>query len=180
MSALPLVDGLFSFMKKIKLGESGKYALVDDADYEWLNQWTWFWSAGYAVRKTPRPEQKQFIMHRVIMNAPKSTQIVVDHINCNGLDNRRSNLRFANRSQNRANGVSPRIKKTSLFKGVSLNKIKTLSRYKKWYTYYYWKAEITCNGKNYFLGRFKSETEAAKAYDKKAKELFGEFALCNF
>jgi len=105
-------------------------------------------------------------MHRVIMKAARGSQI--DHKNGNGLDNRRSNLRFANVQQNRMNS-----KKQNRFS----------SRYKGVHYYKHarqWKAQIRYNGIQLYLGYYRVETDAAKVYDQKAKKLFGEFARLNF
>ena len=100
------------------------------------------------------------------MNAPAGMQI--DHINGNGLDNRKVNLRLCNSSQNQRN-ARKRKSGTSRFKGVDWHK-----ESKKW------RARICVNRKRIHIGRYKSEFEAAQAYDKKAIELFGEFASLNF
>lgn len=105
-------------------------------------------------------------MHRVITNCPKNKQI--DHKNHNGLDNRLCNLRICSQSENLRNGRS-RKNSSSRFKGVSQYKPEN-----RWQTY------IWENGKNQYLGHFDNEIDAAIAYDVVAKELFGEFANCNF
>ncbi len=105
-------------------------------------------------------------MHRQIMHPPHGLEI--DHKNNNGLDNRKCNLRFCTRSQNMANSRGHRRRRSS-FKGVSFHK-----QFRKW------RAIITQNKKNLHLGFFRSQVRAAKAYDDKAKELFGEFARPNF
>ena len=144
----------------------GLYALIDGEDYEWLNRWKWHAQRAkndicYAVRL-----ERKISMHRIITNAPKNKQ--VDHINHNGLDNRRCNLRICTNSQN-SQSRRLSLNKTSKYKGVMWDK-----RCKKWYV------QITCFYKQAYLGRYDNEIEAAKTYDKKAKELFGEFALTNF
>ena len=105
-------------------------------------------------------------MHRLILKAEKGQ--VCDHINHNGLDNRRKNLRLCTNSQNFGN-QRKRPNKSSIYKGVCFYK-----RDSKW------QVGIECNYKKYYLGRFDNEIEAAKVYDKKAAELFGEFAYTNF
>jgi hypothetical protein len=152
-------------MKYIKLTQ-GKQAIVDDEDFGWLNQWKW------QTRKTPincyahRTESRRtIIMHRLIMNPPPEMQI--DHINHDGLDNRRCNLRICTSSQNNRN-QRPR-KASSQYKGVS------------WYKDYgKWEAYIQENGKQKRIGYFNDEVMAAKAYDQKAVELYREFACLNF
>ncbi len=154
-----------------------KFAIVDAEDYNRLNKYKWCLSktthTNYALTrvkakrvKGKRAKRKAMLMHRFILNAPR--HLVVDHINHNGLDNRKKNLRLCTRAENNRNRRSF-CKGTSRYKGVSWDKKRKL-----------FLAAIRCNGKYYNLGRFKSETKAAKAYDKKAKELFGEFAFLNF
>lgn len=99
------------------------------------------------------------------MNAAPNEQ--VDHINGDGLDNRKSNLRICNGSQNRCNKGKPK-NNTSGYKGVTWH-----TPNKKWV------AQIAVNGKHSYIGSFKTKEEAAKAYNKKAKELHGEFARLN-
>ena len=158
-------------MKKIPLTQ-GKVALVDDADYERVSKYKWYaWRGGagpfYARRNVAsgRRQQKTVKLHRFILGFPDS---FIDHVNHNGLDNRRSNLRLCTRSQNQQNRL-PERGKTSAYKGVNWNK-----RNRIWY------AKIKHNGKGFHLGCFRSEVRAAKAYDDAAKENFGEFAYLNF
>jgi hypothetical protein len=144
----------------IPLGD-GHYAYVDAADYEWLSQWKWHTQGGYAVRY----EKKKLIyMHRQIMDAPKG--MVVDHINGNGLDNRRCNLRICTQLQNSQNSRRRRPGK-SQFRGVFPRGDK-------------WEAAVQHNGEQMYLGLFDDEVEAARARDRKAFELAGEFAYLNF
>jgi hypothetical protein len=105
-------------------------------------------------------------MHRVIMNAPAG--LVVDHIDHDGLNNTRNNLRLCTPRQNRYN-LPPLPNGTSKYKGVHWSK----SRRK-------WRVGIKCGPNAYHIGFFKSEIQAAKAYDKAAKEFFGEYAYLNF
>ena len=107
-------------------------------------------------------------MHRQIMKAPKG--MVVDHIDGNGLNNRRSNLRICTPRQNQWNRCPLKTRKqTSPFKGVQYPTGKSRPY-----------ARIQYNGKTIHIGVFDSEVEAAQAYDRKAVELFGEFAYLNF
>lgn len=101
-------------------------------------------------------------LHRFIDSTPKGIEI--DHINRDIYDNRKANLRRCSRTQNEWN--KPQL--TGRFKGVSFEK-----RRNKWH------AKIRCKGKQYFLGYFDYEIDAAKAYNEKAKELHGEFAWLN-
>lgn len=105
-------------------------------------------------------------MHREIMNAPKG--MVVDHIDGNGLNNRKSNLRICTQAQNNLNS-RPKRNCSSRYKGVSFYKRDKI-----------WQVQIFHNSRTIFLGRFDDEIEAALAYDRKAAELFGEFAYLNF
>ncbi|MHC4722148.1 MAG: HNH endonuclease [Planctomycetota bacterium] len=145
----------------------GKFAIVDAEDFEWLNRYKWNTLKGGRTYYARSWENGKTIrMHRLITNAPKG--LVVDHINHNGMDNRKQNLRLCTRLQNARNRRSCRGS-SSKYKGVSKEKKENV-----------FIACIRCKGKLYYLGRFKSEIAAAKTYDKKAKELFGEFAFLNF
>jgi hypothetical protein len=147
-------------MKKIKLTQN-KYTLVDDEDYDYLNQWNWHCSNNnYAVR-TDNKLKKTIYMHRVIINSPD--KLSTDHINGNGLDNRKENLRVCTQTQNNGNRKLNK-NSTSGIKGISWNKIN-----KKW------KARISTKGKRKHLGYFKNKNDAKKAYTKVAKNYFGEF-----
>lgn len=158
-------------MKRIPLTQ-GKFALVDDEDFEWFSRWRWHTQKSrrtfYATRNqlTQKGKQKTIYMHRVILRLPKDVQ--ADHINGRGLDNRKQNLRIATVAQNHFNQQSPRLGCVSKFKGVVWDK-----RSQKWM------ARIRFNYKRYYLGLFDKEVRAAKAYNKAARELFGEFAALN-
>jgi hypothetical protein len=152
----------------------GKVAIVDDTDYEWLSQWKWSCHINrsgncYAVRTAWNP-RRYIRMHRLITDAPRHLE--VDHINGDGLDNRRSNLRLVTRSQNTQNR-KPYPNSTSRFKGVSFNK--RLGKYE---------AQIQVRQgrvkRKFHLGLFYSEEEAARIYDAAAAHHFGEFAKLNF
>jgi len=157
-------------MKKIELSQQGKnkdkfVALVDDWNYENLNQWRWQAhkerKTYYAVR-TIYPEKKTIRMHNVIMNPLKG--MLTDHEDHHGLNNQEYNLRNCNRSQNGANRI-PSGK--SKYLGVYFNN-KSI------------RASITVNNKCIKLGNFKTEELAAKAYDNAALKYHGEFANLNF
>lgn len=157
-------------MKTITLTR-GYEAIVDDDDYDELIEKNWCISSNrkngkrYAVCTThPRGERSEY-MHRVIMKAPKGKHI--DHINSDGLDNRKCNLRFCNNSQNHMN-VGLRSDNTSGYKGVSYSK-----GIKKW------SSKIWKDGKSIFLGYFDDKDDAARAYNRAAESLFGDFASLN-
>jgi len=146
----------------------GKFAIVDACDYERLNRYRWFAMKGdrtfYAIRNDP--QRGTVLMHREIMHAPKG--VPVDHIDRYGLNNRQSNLRLCTPSQNNCN-QGPHRRGSSRFRGVSWQK----SAHK-------WAATICYRGVHYYLGLFEDEVEAARARDRKALELHGEFAWLNF
>ncbi|MHC4655116.1 MAG: AP2 domain-containing protein [Planctomycetota bacterium] len=106
-------------------------------------------------------------MHQVIMGTEEGK--VIDHINSNGLDNRKANVRFATPQQNGWNQRKQRGNYSSKYKGVHWEKKRNQ-----------WRARITFKGRVVPLGRFDTEEEAGRAYDGKARELFGEFASLNF
>jgi hypothetical protein len=134
-------------MKKIKLTQ-GKFALVDDEDFEWLNRWKWHLNGqGYACRTvyvigSGRKNQKcnRIRMHRLINNTPESFQ--TDHINRNRIDNRKINLRTVTDQENKFN-LSLKINNTSGYRGVTWDKQTNK-----------WMAQIAASGKNHKLGRF--------------------------
>lgn len=158
-------------MKEITL-TNGKIALVDDEDYEEISKYVWGFcksgkTNGYASRWKWNPITKKTettSMHRQIFNNPKG--IIIDHINNNGLDNRRRNLRFANHSDNMKNKKPFNGRK---YKGIHFSK-----QYNKW------TAQIRLNGKTKNLGIFETDIEAAKAYDKAAIETGNPFYYINF
>ena len=107
------------------------------------------------------------LLSREIMRV-SDPKLIIDHINHNTLDNRKCNLRICTQSENSANKRFY-SNKSSIYKGVSWYK-----NNKKWRSSIGYKREC------YLLGYFNDEIEAAKAYDKKARELFGQYALTNF
>jgi len=157
-------------MKQIALRNSTKLAMLDDADAEQIGGLAWKMSKdrngnAYAVA---RVGSKYKSMHRLVMGEPQRPNHIVDHIDGDGLNNQRSNLRICNQSQNMGNA-----KKHSdagvKFKGVTFDK-----QYNKY------RASICVDGQKVRIGRFATAEDAAFAYDKYASLCFGEFARLNF
>ncbi|MCJ7730610.1 MAG: beta-Ala-His dipeptidase [Sedimentisphaerales bacterium] len=161
----------YSF-RKIYLGE-GEWTILEPQDYYRLRDFKWRllgngWNF-YAVRdvKTKPYRTKVFSMHREIMNPPDG--LLVDHRNNDSLDNRKANLRLATHSQNSCNRRKIKSKTSSRFIGVCFDKYRER-----------WTAYIRFHGRRIWLGRFKNEMDAAKAYDEAARKYHGEFARLNF
>lgn len=143
----------------------GKVATVDDADFEWLNQWRWLANGNYAMRFVgPRSRRRSIRMHRLIVNAPEGWD--VDHIDGNPLNNTRANLRVCTRRENQQNKRA--ISGSSRYKGVSYHTSRGT-----------WEAAIQVDGRPRFLGRWRTEREAAEAYNEAARKHFGAFARLN-
>lgn len=155
-------------MKKISLTQ-GKVALVDDKDFEFLSKFKWYARKNgrtyYATRNSRQVNKvrtAQIQMHKVIMGeTPCGKEI--DHIDGNGLNNKRVNLRFATKTENNRNCLI-RKDNTSGHKGVYWDKNSRK-----------WKAQVGYNKKVLSLGRFDSIEEAIKTYQNFVKENFGEF-----
>lgn len=152
-----------------------KFAMVDDEDYEKVSQHKWHvfmrkdkksLYATYTLHDLKNHKDTTIRMHRFIMDASKNTQ--VDHIDGNGLNNQKNNLRFSTNQLNQANKGKNKNNKSG-FKGVSFN-----NQHKRYIS------QVMFDGKVIYLGLYVDPIEAAKAHDKKAKELFGEFARTNF
>lgn len=163
-------------MRIIKLTR-GMITKVDNSDFDTLSQWSWFAhnrrglfyaarSEHYIDKKTKRRRCKTISMHRQILGLidPK---ILTDHANGDTLDNRKKNIRACDYVQNNSN-ASIRSDNTSKYKGISFDQ----STGK-------WRAIMQHKNKNVHIGRFTSLNDAITAYNKKARELNGEFAKLN-
>ena len=149
----------------------GMFALVDEADFAWLNQWNWCakegWNTFYAKRKDGAGRIVD--MHRVIAGLVAAERsLKTDHRNGNGLDNRRRNLRTCTNAENGQN-QRKHCDNTSGFKGVSFDKSRCL-----------WAARVRVAGVDRHLGRFATAIAAARAYDAAAARFHGSVAKLNF
>lgn len=170
----PLIFGIWRCcflggdMKEILLTQ-GKVAIVDDEDFEYLNQWKWQYMSGYARKgRWNNGVKKFFLMHRFILGLTCSyKEKEVDHINGNGLDNRRCNLRVATKSQNRCNSSKPR-NNTSGYKGIGWR-----AERKKWCV------RIGINKMSIFLGHFNYLVDAIFIYNQAAIKYHKKFAKLN-
>lgn len=153
-----------NFVHVVVLPVNGGFALIDASDYGLVCGYEWYVRGGYIAAK--RDSQHVF-MHRLVLGLQQARTPSVDHINHLRFDNRRCNLRACTHAENQRNQSKQR-RGTSIYKGVTLKGEK------------YWYARITLDKKKRYLGSFPTETDAAKAYDEAAVELFGEFANLNF
>ena len=162
-------------MKKIQLNGHNYYkgikrvkgwALVDDSDFEYLNQWKWSLSRrGYIVRREKIDGKSKMIkMHRQIMKTPE--HLSTDHVNGNPLDNQRKNLRICTHSQNIMNSKIRKDNKSGV-RGVDWDKAR-----QKWHS------RICVDQNKINLGCFVDKEEAIVARKKAELKYFGEFAYC--
>ena len=159
-------------MKEIQLTR-GETAIVDDGDFESLNKHKWSVQEGkyslYAARREVIEGRSTYIaMHREIMGLSYGDVRLIDHINLNGLDNRRSNLRIADKSLNARNGRL-RVNNKSGYRGVSWSK-----RSGKW------RAQISVSGHHREIGLYSSLEEAGIAYKQSCKKYLGNDLVLNF
>lgn len=156
-------------MKRILLNQN-KFTTVDDEDFGYLNQWHWYIGHnGYAIRRdihhNKKDKRKTFHIHRLVLNTPDG--FFTDHINGDKLDNRKENLRIADKTQNNFNRGIPK-NNTSGYKGVSWDRLRQK-----------WEVSTTVRGKKIHLGRFDSKRDAALAYNQAALKYHNEFARLN-
>lgn len=165
-------------MSRIAL-DKGEFALVEKDQLEGLVEYRWYCCrvisvSGkkylYAMTKKG-PDGTIAYMHRVILGSP--AEMVIDHVNGNGLDNRLENLRICSHAENLCNRrKGDDVRLTSQYKGVSRPRARAHLNY--------WKADIQHEGRHIRLGRFENEIDAARAYDAAALRIHGEFACINF
>lgn len=160
-------------MRKILLADQMTVTLVDDEDYKWLQHDTWYAHPSkrhlYVARPNPGGSPSTILMHRAIMLkelVARGELYIVDHIDHDTLNNQRSNLRLATRSENNANARRFENGELKRRRGYSFKAGK-------------YEASLKFEGKYYYLGRHATEREAAVAYNNKATALWGELATLN-
>ena len=161
--------------KDLYLGNN-LYTIVDEDDYYWLSQWNWnavkiknklYVRRGIKKVKLKTNVKYELFLHRVIMQCTDSN-LVVDHIDKNPLNNQKSNLRICTKAENNRN-TSSHKNSSSQYLGVSYDKARNK-----------WNAQLMINGVKILAKRYITEIEAAKAYDEVAKVHFGIYANLNF
>jgi hypothetical protein len=159
--------------RRIALSQ-GKFAIIDPDDYERLSKHKWYAAKGgntfYVTRGKWSGKLKKrlnIMMHREIIDVPDG--MFIDHINHNGLNNRKANLRIATPADNTRNTRRHKKNTSSKYRGV-------------WYSKdsHKWRVTIDVNRKSKHIGYFHNEIDAAKAYDEAAKKYYREFAILNF
>jgi hypothetical protein len=154
-------------MKTIPLTDTDKVTLVDDEDFKEVSKYRWRINPEGYVMSSKIVIGKERRLHRLIINVSRGME--VDHVDHDPLNNTRKNLRIVTRSQNMGNCIKHRDKGKGQYKGVYWHK-----RGKKWM------ARICHNYEMIYLGLFKSEEQAAIAYDLAALKYFKEFSKLNF
>jgi len=147
----------------------GKVVTVDAEDFEKLFKFTWQFNGngGCSYAMVRKIKGRSMLMHRFLMGLKEGDPRHVDHINGNGLDNRKKNLRICTKAENMRNSKLPKDNKSG-YKGVHW--VKKLNK---------WRSTIRMNNKIIYIGLFDSSLKGAKAYDEKCLELHGEFAKTN-
>ena len=168
-------------MSRTILLTQGKVAVVDDSDYDAVSRFRWYTvkcknilyaKTGCSYASTyPNGHRKRWqahmYLHRFILHPPRG--LVIDHVNSNPLDCRRCNMRVCTQAQNTYHRRKTKRLTRSQYIGI------------KWHSRdCVWETRIDCEYHSYYLGRSRSEIEAAKLYDKGACEVHGEFAELNF
>ena len=163
----PIIEGDSALIPLTK----GQFARVDLADLPRVADKPWYacQPSGHCWYAAHGSKGKRLLMHRVILEPPDGVE--TDHINRDGLDNRRCNLRICTSAQNKRNRRPGGNRNTSGYKGVSYD---LRNKYKKY------RACIVVDGKQRWLGYFSNAEDAAQAYDRAAREHFGAFASTNF
>tara|TARA_R110000868_G_scaffold155942_1_gene382579 strand:+ start:223 stop:747 length:525 start_codon:yes stop_codon:yes gene_type:complete len=162
------------------IDSKGKVFLIDDIDYDNIKHITWHVALDGYVKGTKKGTRKRLQLHRFILDAPKGT--MVDHRDRNPLNNKRDNLRFCTNSQSNCNR---RAHGRSKYLGVVIKSQKIKYESKRSGTKFYVGkprilAYINTSEKQLYLGVFKTEEDAARAYDAAARIHHGEFANLNF
>lgn len=165
-------------MKKIPVGPNGHFALVDDSDYEFLSQFVWTlteWRGKQYAKRRARltqdkhPEYGTISMHSLILKGA----IEVDHVDGNGLNNQRVNLRPVTHKQN-IQGQRVQSRSKSGYRGVTYFPMAG-----KWLRKKPWRARIKVNGVDRTIGYFQSPEDAARAWNEEALEAWGQYANLN-
>jgi hypothetical protein len=149
-----------------------KLVKIDSEDYERVSKYKWYvrlektTGRFYVLSHNYTNGDTTIYLHRLLLNCPKGK--IVDHIDHDTLNNKKSNLRICTRTENIRNSIKRKDYKYSEYKGVKWHE-----KDKRFHS------RITFNGKRFYLGGFITEIEAAIAYNKKAVEFYGEFACLN-
>jgi hypothetical protein len=147
------------------VARTGQEIIVDDDASEFIRSTTW---NVVTARNVQYARFSQLYLHRLVIAAQRG--VMVDHINGNGLDNRRSNLRLITHQGNKANSHYGTY--SSRFVGVSLKKDRI--RKKPWSVF------AKRDGRVVYVGSFAAEEDAARAYDSFVREVYGDLAVTNF